>query len=151
MSTWYAAFSIALTLTGCSDDPERSKRANSDPSIDLTEVDSGESSEACTNSFPVDPTPVSTDLEVSRPPPLEEGLPEQLSDTPLYEDIATGSIQAFLNPYWADRLGWQGAQNVPLLCWQNSPRGGLIRSRQQADAILVAGHCAMSLRGTAPR
>lgn len=67
------------------------------------------------------------------------------------EDIATGSIQAFLNPYWADRLGWQGAQNVPLLCWQNSPRGGLIRSRQQADAILVAGQCAMSLRGTAPR
>jgi mono/diheme cytochrome c family protein len=108
MSAWYAAFSIALTLTGCSDDPERSKRATSDSSVDLTEVDSGESGVACTNSFPVDPTPVSTDAEVSRPPPLEEGLPEQLSDTPLYEDIATGSIHPAVREFqpqfqlWSD-------------------------------------------------
>jgi len=67
------------------------------------------------------------------------------------EDIATGSIQAFLNPYWMAKLGQ--AASAPLLCWQNSVRGGLVRSRcsdAHADVVLVAGRCAFSLGGTAP-
>lgn len=62
------------------------------------------------------------------------------------EDIATGSIHNFLYPFWASRLGVR-----PLRCWQNSARGGLVRSRRAEDGrVHVAGHCALSLRGTAP-
>ena len=67
------------------------------------------------------------------------------------EDVATGSIQAFLYPYWAYKLG--KAPGAPLYAWQNSRRGGLIRSRQRVGDsahVLVAGGCALSLRGSAP-
>lgn len=67
------------------------------------------------------------------------------------EDVATGSIQAFLNPYWRARLS--KPPDAPLYAWQNSRRGGLVRSRMGNgdDAhVLVAGECALSLRGVAP-
>ena len=68
------------------------------------------------------------------------------------EDVATGSIQAFLHPYWAAKRAADGACARALLAWQHSARGGLIRSQPSADGghVLVAGRCALSLRGTAP-
>lgn len=61
------------------------------------------------------------------------------------EDIATGSIHNFLYPFWASRLG---GPPRPLLCWQNSERGGMIRSRRADDGrVHVAGHCCRVLQG----
>lgn len=76
------------------------------------------------------------------------------------EDIATGSIQAFLYPYWEARLALAPTEGAPapsLNCWQHSRRGGLISSRRAPEdldlddgAVIVSGRCALSLRGTLP-
>ncbi len=108
MRAWSAVLTFALTLTGCADKPEAAPRGSAGPASTTAVDDSGGSQDACTNSFPVDPTPVSSEPEVSRPPPLEEGLPENLSGTPLYEDIVTGSIHPAVREFqpqfqlWAD-------------------------------------------------
>jgi PhzF family phenazine biosynthesis protein len=64
------------------------------------------------------------------------------------EDIATGSIQVFLNQYYAEKLG--RAPEEPMYCLQASRRGGLIRSRSADECVYVAGSCALSLQGTIP-
>jgi PhzF family phenazine biosynthesis protein len=63
------------------------------------------------------------------------------------EDVATGSIQVPLNAYWSKKLGM--SPGAPVMCLQASRRGGFIRSRSPGDGhVYVAGHAAMSLRGT---
>jgi predicted PhzF superfamily epimerase YddE/YHI9 len=65
------------------------------------------------------------------------------------EDIATGSIQVGLNPFWSAKLG--RAEGEPLLCLQASRRGGFVRSRSPGDGFVhVAGHTALSFSGQMP-
>lgn len=52
------------------------------------------------------------------------------------EDPVTGSVQAALAPYWAERLGKQR-----LLAYQASARGGELRLSVERDTVRIGGEC----------
>ena len=58
------------------------------------------------------------------------------------EDPVTGSMHATLVPFWAKRLG-----KKELRAHQASPRGGDILCTDEGDRVILAGPCALYLRG----
>lgn len=58
------------------------------------------------------------------------------------EDPVTGSAHATLTPFWAKRLG-KGS----LRAYQASPRGGDLLCTDEGDRVILAGPCALYLRG----
>lgn len=59
------------------------------------------------------------------------------------EDPVTGSAHAALVPYWAKRLGRHSFTAV-----QASERGGLLHCRQDAERVILGGHCQTVITGT---
>jgi len=58
------------------------------------------------------------------------------------EDPVTGSVHCALAPYWQDRLG-----KNPLIGYQASRRGGVVRVNVQGDRVLLGGQALTTLRG----
>jgi predicted PhzF superfamily epimerase YddE/YHI9 len=58
------------------------------------------------------------------------------------EDPATGSAQATLAPFWAERLG-----RDELISYQASARGAVLRGRPQGDRVVIGGRAVTVLRG----
>ncbi|HSL71790.1 MAG TPA: PhzF family phenazine biosynthesis protein [Longimicrobiales bacterium] len=58
------------------------------------------------------------------------------------EDPVTGSAHCALGPYWADRLG-----KNPLIGYQASARGGMVRVEVKGDRVLLGGKAVTVLRG----
>jgi PhzF family phenazine biosynthesis protein len=58
------------------------------------------------------------------------------------EDPVTGSAHCALAPYWRDRLG-----RNPLVGFQASRRGGIVRVNVQGDRVLLGGQAITTLRG----
>jgi PhzF family phenazine biosynthesis protein len=58
------------------------------------------------------------------------------------EDPVTGSAHCALAPYWQDRLG-----KNPLIGYQASRRGGVVRVNVQGDRVLLGGQAVTTLRG----
>jgi PhzF family phenazine biosynthesis protein len=59
------------------------------------------------------------------------------------EDPVTGSAHCALAPYWRDRLG-----KNPLVGFQASRRGGIVRANVQGERVLLGGQAVTTLRGT---
>jgi PhzF family phenazine biosynthesis protein len=59
------------------------------------------------------------------------------------EDPVTGSSHCTLIPYWSERLG-----KKKLHAFQLSPRGGELFCEMQKDRVLIAGKCALYMKGT---
>jgi PhzF family phenazine biosynthesis protein len=58
------------------------------------------------------------------------------------EDPVTGSMHATLTPFWAKRLG-----KKQLRAYQASPRGGDLLCTDEGERAILAGMCALYLRG----
>lgn len=58
------------------------------------------------------------------------------------EDPVCGSMQSALVPYWSGRLG-----RSELVCFEPSEREGTVWCRDLADAVSIAGHGRLYLRG----
>lgn len=58
------------------------------------------------------------------------------------EDPVTGSAHCALVPLWAERLG-----KTAMKAWQASPRGGVLHCTFAGVRTLIAGDCALYLRG----
>jgi PhzF family phenazine biosynthesis protein len=59
------------------------------------------------------------------------------------EDPVTGSAHCTLIPFWAARLG-----KTKLFARQVSARGGELWCEEQAERVVIAGHCAPVIEGT---
>lgn len=59
------------------------------------------------------------------------------------EDPVTGSAHCLLTPFWSTRLG-----KMDLFAQQLSRRGGTLHCTLQGDRVLIAGRCALYLRGS---
>jgi PhzF family phenazine biosynthesis protein len=60
----------------------------------------------------------------------------------LPEDPVTGSVQCTLAPYWSQRLG-----KPALVAYQASPRGGVLRVRDDGERVAIGGQAVTVLRG----
>jgi predicted PhzF superfamily epimerase YddE/YHI9 len=58
------------------------------------------------------------------------------------EDPVCGSAHSALTPFWAKRLGKR-----ELRAYQASPRGGNLLCTDQGDRVMLAGPCALYMRG----
>jgi predicted PhzF superfamily epimerase YddE/YHI9 len=58
------------------------------------------------------------------------------------EDPVTGSAHCCLGPYWKERLGRDN-----LVGYQASARGGFVRTRCEADRVILSGQAITVLRG----
>ncbi len=58
------------------------------------------------------------------------------------EDPVTGSAHCILSPYWSERL-----QRTELVGEQVSPRGGIVRTRQDGDRVHLSGQAVTVLSG----
>jgi len=58
------------------------------------------------------------------------------------EDPVTGSAHATLTPFWAKRLGKRN-----LRAYQASPRGGDLLCTDEGARVILAGPCALYMRG----
>ncbi len=58
------------------------------------------------------------------------------------EDPVTGSAHCCLAPFWKERLGRDG-----LIGYQASARGGFVRTRCEADRVLLSGQAVTVMRG----
>lgn len=58
------------------------------------------------------------------------------------EDPVTGSAHCCLTPYWAAKL-----QKRAMTGYQASPRGGIVRVREDGERVRLAGHAVTVLRG----
>lgn len=58
------------------------------------------------------------------------------------EDPVTGSAHCCLAPYWSRKLG-----RSELFGYQASPRGGVVRTRMDADRVYLGGQAVTVLRG----
>jgi predicted PhzF superfamily epimerase YddE/YHI9 len=59
------------------------------------------------------------------------------------KDPVSGVAQCLLAPYWAKRLG-----KTRLIADQLSPRGGRPECTLSGDRVILAGQCAVVMRGT---
>ncbi len=59
------------------------------------------------------------------------------------EDPVTGSAHCCLAPFWGERLGKE-----EMTAYQASPRGGVVRVRNEGDRVVLSGQAVMVLRGT---
>jgi PhzF family phenazine biosynthesis protein len=60
----------------------------------------------------------------------------------VFEDPVTGSAHCAIVPYWAKRLG-----KKQLAAYQASTRGGDLLCTDDGDRVIIAGSCALYLRG----
>jgi PhzF family phenazine biosynthesis protein len=63
-------------------------------------------------------------------------------DKGVFEDPVTGSAHCAIVPYWAKRLG-----KKQLRAYQASPRGGDLLCTDEGERVILAGPCALYLRG----
>jgi PhzF family phenazine biosynthesis protein len=96
------------------------------------------------------------DLEALREVPARGVIVTSRADTPGFdfvsrffaprvgvdEDPVTGSAHCCLAPYWKARLG-----RDPLVGFQASARGGVVRVRTEGDRVFLGGQAVTTLRG----
>ncbi|MGQ0742383.1 MAG: PhzF family phenazine biosynthesis protein [Alphaproteobacteria bacterium] len=63
-------------------------------------------------------------------------------DWGFFEDPVTGSARCALVPYWAKRLG-----KKEIRAYQASARGGELQCKDAGDSVILAGPCALYLKG----
>ena len=63
-------------------------------------------------------------------------------DKGVFEDPVTGSAHCAVVPYWAKRLGKR-----ELRAYQASPRGGDLLCTNEGERVVLAGPCALYLKG----
>jgi len=63
-------------------------------------------------------------------------------DKGVFEDPVTGSAHCAIVPYWAKRLGKR-----ELRAYQASPRGGDLLCTDEGERVVLAGPCALYLKG----
>lgn len=92
-----------MALAGCAGSPGDPAAKNANPE---SGSDSGAATVACVNSFEADPIPESDATEVTRPPALETALPNRLSDTLLYTDIASQAVHPAVREFTPEFQLW---------------------------------------------